>query len=94
MAQLVNVIAPIMTETRAKPGSRRSIIPTIILSVYGRGKALQPIIHSDKYDSKEFTEVPYLDSAVVLNEKKGIGAVYDKQASGGKINRLPMTFVL
>lgn len=37
-------------------------------SNYGRGIALNPIIQSDKYDSKEFTDVPYLDTAVVLSE--------------------------
>lgn len=70
MAQLVNVIAPIMTENQGKAWKQTIYYPYYYLSVYGRGKALQPIIHSDKYDSKEFTEVPYLDSAVVLNDEK------------------------
>lgn len=70
MAQLVNVIAPIMTENQGKAWKQTIYYPYYYLSVYGRGKALKPIIHSDKYDSKEFTDVPYLDSAVVLNESK------------------------
>ncbi|RKD76339.1 alpha-N-arabinofuranosidase [Sinobaca qinghaiensis] len=70
MAQLVNVIAPIMTENQGRAWKQTIYYPYYYLSVYGRGKALQPIIHSDKYDSKEFTDVPYLDSAVVLNESK------------------------
>lgn len=70
MAQLVNVIAPIMTENQGRAWKQTIYYPYYYLSVYGRGQALQPIIHSDKYDSKEFTDVPYLDSAVVLNEER------------------------
>ncbi|MDZ5783090.1 arabinosylfuranosidase ArfA [Marinococcus luteus] len=70
MAQLVNVIAPIMTENQGKAWKQTIYYPYYYLSVYGRGKALHPIIHSDKYDSREFTDVPYLDSAVVLNEER------------------------
>ncbi|SDW20882.1 alpha-N-arabinofuranosidase [Marinococcus luteus] len=70
MAQLVNVIAPIMTENQGRAWKQTIYYPYYYLSVYGRGKALQPIIHSDKYDSREFTDVPYLDSAVVLNEER------------------------
>ncbi|GEK60182.1 alpha-N-arabinofuranosidase [Marinococcus halophilus] len=69
MAQLVNVIAPIMTENQGRAWKQTIYYPYYYLSVYGRGKALQPIIHSDKYDSREFTDVAYLDSAVVLNEE-------------------------
>lgn len=39
-------------------------------SVFGRGVVLQPVVKSDKYDSKDFTDVPYLDSIAVLNEEK------------------------
>lgn len=70
VAQLVNVIAPIMTENQGRAWKQTIYYPYYYLSVYGRGQALKPIIHSDKYDSKEFTDVPYLDSAVVLNEER------------------------
>ncbi|MBB6450928.1 alpha-N-arabinofuranosidase [Geomicrobium halophilum] len=70
MAQLVNVIAPIMTENQGKTWKQTIYYPYYYLSVYGRGKALKPIIQSDKYDSKEFTDIPYLDSAVVYNEER------------------------
>lgn len=70
MAQLVNVIAPIMTETGGEVWKQTIFYPYYYTSVYGRGKALRPIIHSPKYDSKDFTDVPYLDSAVIYNEEK------------------------
>ncbi|GAB3058993.1 arabinosylfuranosidase ArfA [Virgibacillus ainsalahensis] len=70
MAQLVNVIAPIMTETGGGIWKQTIFYPYYYTSVYGRGKALQPIISSPKYDSRDFTDVPYLDTSVVYNEEK------------------------
>ncbi|MCM3739996.1 alpha-N-arabinofuranosidase [Oceanobacillus luteolus] len=69
MAQLVNVIAPIMTETGGGIWKQTIFYPYYYTSVYGRGTALNPIIKSPKYDSKDFTDVPYLDSSVVYNEE-------------------------
>lgn len=69
LAQLVNVIAPIMT-ANGGPAWRQSIFyPYMHASVYGRGVALNPIISSPRYDSKDFTDIPYLESAVVFNEE-------------------------
>ena len=70
MAQLVNVIAPIMTETGGGVWKQTIFYPYYYTSVYGRGVALNPIINSPKYDSKDFTDVPYLDSSVVFNKDK------------------------
>ncbi|ADU28903.1 alpha-N-arabinofuranosidase [Evansella cellulosilytica] len=67
MAQLVNVIAPIMTENGGNVWKQTIFYPFYYTSVYGRGLALNPIISSPKYDSKDFTDVPYLDSAVVYH---------------------------
>ena len=70
MAQLVNVIAPIMTETGGGIWKQTIFYPYYYTSKYGRGKALKPIINSPKYDSKDFTDVPCLDSSVIYNEEK------------------------
>ncbi|MDL4839028.1 arabinosylfuranosidase ArfA [Aquibacillus rhizosphaerae] len=70
MAQLVNVIAPIMTETGGGVWKQSIFYPYYYTSVYGRGVALNPVVTSPKYDSKDFTDVPYLDSSVVYNEEK------------------------
>jgi alpha-N-arabinofuranosidase len=67
LAQLVNVIAPIMTVNGGGAWKQTIYYPYMHASVYGRGIALQPVITSDKYDSKEFTDVPYLDSVAVYN---------------------------
>ena len=70
MAQLVNVIAPIMTETGGSAWKQTIFYPYMHVSIFGRGTSLKPVISSPKYDSKDFTDVPYLDSAVVWNEEK------------------------
>ena len=69
LAQLVNVIAPIMTEPNGGPVWRQSIFwPFLHGSLYGRGTVLRAVADSPKYDSKSFTDVPYLESACVWHE--------------------------
>ncbi|WP_202080574.1 alpha-N-arabinofuranosidase [Caldalkalibacillus salinus] len=70
MAQLVNVIAPIMTENGGAAWKQTIFYPYAHVSAYGRGTSLQPVVSSPKYDSKAFTDVPYLDTAVVYDEEK------------------------
>ncbi|MGY4691346.1 arabinosylfuranosidase ArfA [Salibacterium sp. K-3] len=70
MAQLVNVIAPIMTDNGGRVWKQTIFYPYYYTSVYGRGTALKPVVDSPKYDSKDFTDVPYLDTSVVYNEEK------------------------
>ena len=70
LAQLVNVIAPIMTQTGGSAWRQPTFYPFMHASTYGRGAALLPIIKSDKYDSKDFTDVPYLDAIAVFNEEQ------------------------
>lgn len=69
IAQLVNVIAPIMTENNGRSWKQTIYYPYLHASIYGRGIALQPVISSPKYDSNEFTDVPYLDAMAVYNEE-------------------------
>lgn len=65
LAQLVNVIAPIMTENGGRSWKQTIFYPYLHASVYGRGIALNPVVNSPKYDSKEFTDVPYLETTAV-----------------------------
>lgn len=69
LAQLVNVIAPIMTEKGGKAWKQTIYYPFYYTSVYGRGQALYAPVESPKYDSKDFTDVPYLDHSVVYHEE-------------------------
>ncbi|TDQ37437.1 alpha-N-arabinofuranosidase [Aureibacillus halotolerans] len=69
LAQLVNVIAPIMTEKGGKAWKQTIFYPYQHASVYGRGQALHLLVDSPKYDSKDFTDIPYLDTTAVWNEE-------------------------
>ena len=68
LAQLVNVIAPIFTENGGRIFKQTTFYPFEHLSNYGRGVALNPIIDCPKYDCKEFTDVPYLESIATMAE--------------------------
>ena len=68
IAQLVNVIAPIMTE-RGGPAWRQTIYyPYYFASRYGRGTALRLAVDCPGYDSKHDDNVPYLDVSGVHDE--------------------------
>ncbi len=71
MAQLVNVIAPIMTEVGGGICRQTIFYPFLHVSRFGRGKSLRSFVASPKYDSKRFTDVPYIESAFVENEETG-----------------------
>jgi alpha-N-arabinofuranosidase len=70
MAQLVNVIAPIMTKNGGEAWCQTIYYPYLHASLYGRGYALNPIVESPLYDSKDFTDVPYLETIAVANDEK------------------------
>lgn len=70
MAQLVNVIAPIMTETGGPSWRQTIFYPFMHVSLYGRGTSLQPVVQTPAYDTNKYTDVPQLDSAVVHNEEE------------------------
>ncbi|RKL68232.1 alpha-N-arabinofuranosidase [Salipaludibacillus neizhouensis] len=69
MAQLVNVIAPIMTDNMGASWKQTIFYPYMHTSVFGRGVSLHPVVSSPKFDTKDFTDVEYLDTAVVYNEE-------------------------
>ena len=72
LAQLVNVIAPIMTKNGGNAWVQTIFYPFMYSSVYGRGQTLRTITESDTYvASKEKQNVPYLYSSVIDNAEKG-----------------------
>ena len=71
MAQLVNVIAPIMT-VNGGPAWRQTIFyPFLHASRYGRGTALNLRVESPVYVSTNFEAVPYLEAMATQDEAKG-----------------------
>ncbi|MBR4246062.1 MAG: alpha-N-arabinofuranosidase [Treponema sp.] len=68
LAQLVNVIAPIFTEP-GKGAYRQAIyFPFRDISLFGRGKALQPVATSPKKVIEKYGEVPAVIFASVLSD--------------------------
>jgi alpha-L-arabinofuranosidase len=71
LAQLVNVIAPIMTQNGG-PAWRQTIFwPFLHASVYGRGTALNLAVESPRYNNEEFGQVPLLETVATLNNDDG-----------------------
>ncbi len=71
MAQLVNVIAPIMTETGGGVWAQTIFYPYMHASRYGRGSVLLPKAESSTHETKDFTQVPDIDSLAVCDDEKG-----------------------
>ncbi|MBQ9166502.1 MAG: alpha-N-arabinofuranosidase [Oscillospiraceae bacterium] len=71
LAQLVNVIAPIMTEPDGGAWRQTIYYPFLHASRYGRGVALQPVFTSSKHDTKDFNDVTDIDSVAVYREETG-----------------------
>lgn len=70
LAQLVNVIAPIMTETGGGSWTQTTYWPFYYASNYARGISLGMIKSSPFYENKTFGEVPYLDISATWNEEQ------------------------
>jgi alpha-L-arabinofuranosidase len=68
LAQLVNVIAPIMTSNGGGSWRQTIFYPFMHVSNFGRGSVLNPIITTPVYDSKNYTDVPVLEATAVFNE--------------------------
>ena len=69
MAQLVNVIAPIMTKNGGGAWAQTIYWPLMQASKYGRGTALRAVVDSPVYDCKDYEGVPELDTAAILDDE-------------------------
>ena len=63
LAQLVNVIAPIMTRNGGAAWMQTIYWPYMHASVYGRGESLNALVSSPVYDCVDYEGVPILDVA-------------------------------
>ena len=70
LAQLVNVIAPIMTENGGKAWAQTIFYPFMLASRYGRGTALRTAISCDTFSTRKHTDVAYLAASVIENNEK------------------------
>ena len=71
IAQLVNVIAPIMTDPKGAAWRQTIYYPYYFASIYGRGTALNLAVKCPGYDADVADNVPWIDIAGVLDEGAG-----------------------
>lgn len=68
LAQLVNVIAPIMTEPGGRAWVQGIYYPFLYASAYGRGVSLLPEVDVPSYACSVNGRVPYLDCSAVTDQ--------------------------
>ena len=66
LAQLVNVIAPIMTKNGGGCWAQTIFYPFMHASRYGRGTALKALVTSPTYACQDYDQVPYIDAMATL----------------------------
>ena len=66
LAQLVNVIAPIFTSDSGM-FLQTIYYPLALFATHTKGKALELFVESPKYPSKQFGDVPYLDTSAAYD---------------------------
>lgn len=76
LAQLVNVIAPIMTEKNGEAWKQTIFYPFSHVSNFGQGVVLTPSVESLVYKTKEFEAVPYIDTIATFNEEGNEIAIF------------------
>ncbi len=82
LAQLVNVIAPIFTQTGGGVLRQTIFYPFKDMSVYGRGTVLSPVVKSPQVETKH-GDVPVLHTSAVLNDDETELTVFALNVSDG-----------
>ena len=76
LAQLVNVIAPIMTENGGSAWRQTIFYPFMHAACYGQGEALDVEVKSPAYENKEFDQVPYLEAVATYDPAKETATLF------------------
>ena len=76
LAQLVNVIAPIMTENGGKAWAQTIFYPFMYASAYGNGTAMKPVVFCDTYSTDKHKNVAYLETSVIHDRENQQIIVY------------------
>jgi alpha-N-arabinofuranosidase len=71
LAQLVNTIAPVMTENEGPAWRQTIFYPFLHASLFGRGEVLETSIRSPVYENATHGEIPYLESIATFNREAG-----------------------
>src|SRR6186713_1493795 len=70
LAQLVNVIAPIMTETGGAAWRQTIFHPFALASRFGHGRVLRGVVDSPSYSAKAFGDTPYVDAIATIDGER------------------------
>jgi alpha-N-arabinofuranosidase len=76
LAQLVNVIGPIMTEPGGEAWRQTIFYPFAQASRFAHGRVLRPVIESPSYGAKTCADIPYLCASVVDDEASGQSVIF------------------
>ncbi|QEE60701.1 alpha-N-arabinofuranosidase [Salinibacterium sp. dk2585] len=68
LAQLVNVIAPIMTEPGGDVWRQTTFFPFSVTSRMARGSVIRPVIASDRYETALYGEADVVDSVATVDD--------------------------
>ncbi|GAA2388465.1 alpha-N-arabinofuranosidase [Streptomyces glaucosporus] len=88
LAQLVNVIAPIMTEPGGPAWRQTTFFPFAQASRHGRGRVLDVRVQSPTYTTAKYGEVPLLHATAVRDEDSGAVTVF--AVNRGQHDALPL----
>jgi alpha-L-arabinofuranosidase len=76
LAQLVNVIAPIMTEPGGPAWRQTTFFPFAVTSRLATGEALTLKLESDTYETTQYGTVPVVDAVATHDAQTGQTAVF------------------
>lgn len=76
LAQLVNVIAPIMTEPGGDAWRQTTFFPFSVTARLARGKVVPVAVTADTYSTHVYGDVPLVDSVVTVDVESNTGAVF------------------
>ena len=75
LAQIVNVIAPLLTETD-KLLRQSTFYPIVLFSRLAGGNALDLLLQSPRHETKQYGDVPLLDVAATHDPETHLGALF------------------
>jgi alpha-N-arabinofuranosidase len=76
LAQLVNVIAPIMTEPGGRAWRQTTFHPFALTARYARGDVLAVAVHAETYATAKYGDVPLVDAVATHDPQTGDVALF------------------
>jgi alpha-N-arabinofuranosidase len=76
LAQLVNVIAPIMTEPGGAAWRQATFFPFAATSAHARGEAVTAVVDAPSYATATYGDVPVLDAVATFDAATGQAAIF------------------